>query len=224
MKGFIATSLLDWPGKVSAVVFLPGCNLRCPFCHNHPLVLRPDTLPDIPLDTVLASIRKHRGWVDGVVITGGEPTVYPGLEAVISAIRETGLPVRLDTNGTRPDVLNSLIAKGLIEAVAMDIKAPLKATAYGRAAGVNVDVAKILESIGILTGSGLDVSFRATVVPGLHDEAAVSRMARAVAGRLTLQNFRPDDALDPDFRRILPFTPDEFRRLLDAAGKTARGR
>ena len=211
VKGFIESSFLDWPGKVAAVLFLPGCNFRCPFCHNPSLVLRPDSVQDIPLAKVLSSLRAHQGWVDGVVVTGGEPTVFSGLEPLLTRLKGDGLLVKLDTNGSRPEILKALMARGLVDAVAMDIKAPLEAGIYSRAAGVPVDIAAIAESIKVLIESGLELTFRATVVPGIHDEAAVRAMAETLHGRgLALQNFRPDGVLDPAFSLLKPFGPAEF--------------
>ena len=218
IKGFIESSFVDWPGKVAAVLFLPGCNLRCPFCHNRDLVLNPQIFEDYPLETVISGLQEYEGWLDGVVITGGEPTLHPGLPSLLEALRETGLPLRLDTNGTRPDVLNSLIAQGLIDAAAMDVKAPLDPARYKLAAGTPVDVELVRESITLLAGSGLDVAFRTTVVPGMHDEEAVRAIVKELCGRpLTLQNFRPAETLAPLLTGVKPFSEQEFGRLKDAA-------
>ena len=214
IKGFIESSFTDWSGKVAAVLFLPGCNFRCPFCHNRDLVLTPRIFEDYPLETVIDGLRENEGWLDGVIITGGEPTIHPGLPGLMETIRETGLMLRLDTNGSRPDVLKSLIEQGLIDAAAMDVKAPLDAKRYSAASGVPVDVELIRESINLLAESGLEVISRTTVVPGLHDAESVRAIAGELGGRpLTLQNFRPADTLDPAFNGIKPFTDEEFSAL-----------
>jgi pyruvate formate lyase activating enzyme len=214
VKGLIESSFLDWPGRVAAVLFTPGCNFRCPFCHNAPLVLTPHEFEDIPLDCVLESLDGHAGWVDGVVVTGGEPTVWPGLTALLGALAGTGLPVKLDTNGSNPVTLKSLIDAGLVQAVALDVKAPLEPKSYRAAAGAGADVTKVAESVRVLLESGIETTFRATVVPGLHEEAGIRAMAGALSGRpLILQNFRPAGALDPEFRKIKPFSPEELRQL-----------
>ncbi len=219
IKGFIESSFTDWPGKVSAVLFLPGCNFRCPFCHNRDLVLTPHIFEDYPLESVLSGLREDEDWLDGVIITGGEPTIHPGLPGLMEALRETGLMLRLDTNGSRPDALKSLIAQGLIDAAAMDVKAPLDATRYSAAAGVPVDVGLVRESINLLAESGLEVAFRTTVVPGLHDAEAVKAIAGELGGRpLVLQNFRPADTLDQAFNGIKPFTEGEFKTLKECIG------
>jgi len=221
IKGFIEASFVDWPGRVASVVFLPGCNLRCPFCHNHPLVLNPGAVKDIPLDHVLARLKDHEGWVDGVVVTGGEPTVSPGLDGLLGRFKRLGLTVKLDTNGTRPEVIQRLIKEKLVDAVAMDVKAvPLAPYLYEKAAGSKVDLGAITDSILLLVGSPIEVTFRTTVVPGLHDSGAVKAIAEALHGRpLVLQNFRPDDALEPSYRHIRPFTPEEFDELQRAANR-----
>lgn len=218
IKGFIETSLLDWPGRIAAVVFLPGCNFRCPFCHNHGLVLRPDSVADVPVEAALESLRENTGWVDGVVVTGGEPTLSTGLEGLLRLFRAEGIGIKLDTNGSNPGVLARLIGGGFVDAVAMDIKAPLTRETYSLASGVEVDVTRIAASIASLNASGLEVTYRATVVPGLHDEDTVRAMASAVGGmRLVLQDFRPDDALAPEYRLIRPFGPDALARLQSVA-------
>jgi len=222
IKGFVESSFLDWPGRVAAVAFLPGCNFRCPFCHNRRLVLTPEKLEEFPLDGLLSSLASHEGWVDGLVVSGGEPTISPGLEGFLATVRGRSLAVKLDTNGSMPEVLIHLVKAGLLEAVAMDIKAPLTREAYSRAAGVPVDVCNILKSIDFLVECGIEAAFRATVVPGLHDEKAVREMAGALHGRrLLLQDFRPDDALDPAFREIRPFGPDRLKDLQCAADEAA---
>ena len=212
IKGFIESSFTDWPGKVAAVLFLPGCNFRCPFCHNRDLVLSPHIFEDYPLETIISGLREDEGWLDGVVITGGEPTIHPGLPVLMEALRETGLMLRLDTNGSRPDVLKSLIGQGLIDAAAMDVKAPLDAVSYSAAAGVGVDIGPVSESVRLLAESGLEVAFRTTVVPGLHDAESVMAIAGELGGRpLMLQNFRPADTLDPAFNGITSFNEKEFK-------------
>ncbi|MGC1401997.1 MAG: radical SAM protein, partial [Thermodesulfobacteriota bacterium] len=107
IKGFIETSFLDWPGKICAVLFLPSCNLRCPFCHNHELVLHPELLSPYPWDHIQKRLLALRSWLDGVCVTGGEPTLHPDLPELLGQIRHLGLLVKLDTNGTRPEVLDS---------------------------------------------------------------------------------------------------------------------
>ncbi len=213
IKGFIETSFLDWPGRICAVIFLGGCNFRCPYCHNPDLVLRPNELQEIPLERILEKLEAWRGWLDGVCVTGGEPTLNPELPVILRRIRERGWEIKLDTNGSRPQVLRALAEEGLVQAVSLDLKAPLRKEAYGRCAGVDPPLEEIRESISFLLRGFLNVEFRTTVVPGL----LTAQDLREIAGLLTpesryvLQGFRPNKTLDPEFQNLAP-SP---RELLD---------
>ncbi len=214
IKGFIEASFLDWPGRVASVVFLPSCNLRCPYCHNSGLVLTPDNFEEISIDGILSGIEENSGFIDGVVVTGGEPTVSGGLFELLERFRLIGVPVKLDTNGTMPELLEKILERGLVSAVAMDIKAPLTQEEYFRAAGREVDVTAIKESINLLLNARAEVFFRTTAVPALHDEDAIRRIMQEIPGHsLILQNFRPEDSLDPRYRKMLPFGAEEFEKL-----------
>ena len=149
IRGFIESTLLDWEGKVAAVVFLPGCNFRCGYCHARHLVEPMPSDEAIPLEAVLVSFRRQRGWLDGVVISGGEPTLHPGLLDFIRQFRAKGIAVKLDTNGSRPDVLERLLALGVLDYVAMDVKAPLDGK-YAEVARAPVDLDAIRRSIELL--------------------------------------------------------------------------
>lgn len=167
IHGFNKTTLLDYPGYVAATVFTGGCNFRCPFCHNGGLVLDPKSQKMIPEEEVFAYLKKRQGILDGVCITGGEATLQPDLQDFIKRIKELGYLVKLDTNGYRPEVLWALLREGLVDYVAMDIKASRKN--YARAAGVsNLDLARIEESVGILKSCEIPYEFRTTVVKGIH--------------------------------------------------------
>jgi pyruvate formate lyase activating enzyme len=211
IKGFVETSFVDWPGKVAAVLFVARCNFRCPFCHNHALVMNPDSLEDIPLTHIMARLAELEGWVDGVCVSGGEPTIHPRLPALIAQIKGRGLPVKLDTNGSRPRVLQALVEEGLVDCVAMDIKAPLDEISYARAAGAPVDLEKIRESLSFLKKGKVDYQFRTTVVPALHKEEDLLHLAHHLSGSssLTLQNFNPEDPLDSQLKGVQPY-PEEW--------------
>ena len=167
ISGLQKMTLLDYPGKVACTVFLQGCNFRCPFCHNSDLLGSegPETIPE---ETLLAFLKKRVGLLDAVCITGGEPTLQPGLEDLITKIKELGYLVKLDTNGNRPNVLKDLVGKGLIDYVAMDIKnSPEK---YGITAGVpNMTLSWVEESIRFLLAGNVDFEFRTTVADELHE-------------------------------------------------------
>jgi pyruvate formate lyase activating enzyme len=218
IKGFIEASFIDWPRKVASVVFLPSCNFRCPFCHNSGLILTPDDFEDFSLDGVMEEIETNAGFIDGVVVTGGEPTVSKGLFDLLERFSLMGVPVKVDTNGSKPEILEKALKNDLVSAVAMDIKAPLTAEEYSRAAGREIDISAIKESINLLLSSNVEVYFRTTVVPVLHDESSVRRIKQEIQGhKLILQNFRPAEALDPEYRKMMPFGSDDFEKLRKAA-------
>ena len=207
IKGFLETSFLDWPGKICSVLFLPHCNLRCPYCHNHSLVYHPERLTSFSIQEILDRLSSFKGWIDGICITGGEPTLHPNLPLLIREIRRKGFLVKLDTNGTHPRVLEKLVGEREFDYVAMDVKAPLDVVRYRRAAGVPVNLDLILESIDILKRGNIDYQFRMTVVPGIHKPEDVQTLADQLrAGkRLVLQNFNPENPLDPDLKGLFPF-------------------
>lgn len=171
ISGLQKTTLLDFPGLVASTIFLGGCNFRCPFCHNSEL-LDTSCLPEsgaLPLDQVLSFLKKRSHILQGVCITGGEPTLQPELETLIQSIRQLGLAVKLDTNGSRPDILRRLAQKDLLDYVAMDIKAGKRH--YPAAAGCPaLDLAPIEESISFLLQGTVPFEFRTTTVKGLHSE------------------------------------------------------
>ena len=218
IKGFIPSSFIEWEGKISCALFLPGCNFRCPFCHAGDLVLRPETLETISFDAVVRHLVDSKGWIDGVVISGGEPTLHPGLRPFIEALLEHVPAIRIDTNGTRPDILETLIGDGLIHCVGMDIKAPV-GDAYHRAAGGEVDLDAIAASIDLLREGGIRYEFRTTVVPGLHDGDAITAIAQMLGPgeTLILQQFAPLNCLDAAFLDARPYSRQQLREMADAA-------
>lgn len=221
IRGFIPVSMLDWPGKITAVVFLAGCNFRCPFCHNHGLVLTPTRLPLIPVEEVLKSVTSRTAWVDGITVSGGEPTIHPELPDLLRLFRDAGVAIKLDTNGTNPKMLERLIADGLINAVSMDVKAPLDDNEYSTMAGTRIDTSVIATSITILKSSRIDVTFRTTVVPRLVEEPEVAAIRNALGdvSRYVIQAFRNVDTLDRDLTTFDEFEPeriDEIRRRFEA--------
>jgi pyruvate formate lyase activating enzyme len=215
IKGFLEASFVDWPGKISAVLFLPGCNFRCPFCHNHPLLFHPEQYASIPLEAVLERLDDFLGWVDGICLTGGEPTLHRDLPALIRAVRDRGFAVKLDTNGSQPDLLERLIGDGAVDCIHMDVKAPLDPFSYRRATGTSVDLDLINRSIALLKAGAVEYAFRMTVVPTLHRLEDVSLLAGQLeAGeRFLLQNFNPENPLDPSLRTVVPYDPEVLRAL-----------
>ena len=216
IKGFIETSFVDWPGRSCAVVFTGGCNFRCPFCHNHPLVTRPQEMEDIGPEKVLSRLEGLKKWLGGVCVTGGEPTLHKGLPGLLARLKGAGFAVKLDSNGTNPGMLAELIGRGLVDMIDMDVKAPLDdEEAYARAAGVRPDLAAVRESVSLLAASPVPHRFRMTVVPGLHRREDIRRWRAGLppGAEVKLQNFRPGETLDPSFSSLTPFTAEEFAGL-----------
>ena len=194
IHGFNKTTLLDYPEHIAATVFTGGCNFRCPFCHNGELVLDPAGQPLIPEEEVLAYLKKRQGILQGVCVTGGEPTLQKDLREFLKKIKELGYPIKLDTNGYRPGVLWKLLQEKLIDYVAMDIKASREN--YARAAGLkNMDLSRIEESVGILKSSGISYEFRTTVVKGIHTVEEFEDIGRWIAGCPVyyLQNYEENE-------------------------------
>jgi pyruvate formate lyase activating enzyme len=213
IKGFIETSFLDWKDHLSSVLFTGGCNFRCPFCHNSDLVLNHGRMVDIPEEQIRASLRKFRKWVDRVVITGGEPTLQPGLAPFAERLKQDGYKIKLDTNGSHPDIVKGLVARGLIDCIAMDIKGPTMV--YERWCGTSVDRDRIEESIDFIMEGRVDYEFRMTVVPFLHKESDIYEAAERVRGarRFFVQAFVARNTLNPAFANIKPFSPDRMIRI-----------
>jgi len=223
IRGFLSNTLIDWEGKIAAEIFLSGCNFRCPFCHSAILVLGCD-LERIPLQSVLNCIKSEQGWIDGVVISGGEPTLEPELEVLCTELKSYGLAVKIDTNGTAPDVIRKLISLGLIDCVSLDVKAPLDSR-YGAATGVeNPPIDKIKQTIELLERSSLsgrgqlpaiDYEFRTTVVPTLHGRSALEDIAKSLTGgkEWVLQQFNPKHCLNAEYEKIKPYDLNFLREV-----------
>ncbi len=213
IKGLQKTSLIDYPGKLASVIFVGGCNFRCPFCHNAELVLNPEKMPGISEEEVLAFLKSRKGWVEGVVITGGEPTIHRELPYFIEKVREIGIPVKLDTNGTNNVMLRQLIKAGFLDYIAMDIKAPpskyeaAAGMSAASAAGLSCGLIDIKESVKDIMSSGLKYEFRTTVVPRLHKEADIIEIGQWLKGadKFVLQQFRPMTPIDTDYRIEKPY-------------------
>ncbi|MGO9569044.1 MAG: anaerobic ribonucleoside-triphosphate reductase activating protein [Desulfomonilaceae bacterium] len=215
IKGFIHTSFIDWPGKVCSVIFLQGCGFRCPTCHNESLVKKSGSMPDYPLDSILSFLDSRRKWIDGITVTGGEPTFRPTLPDLLTCFRQRSVKIKLDTNGSNPRMLESLIDSGLVDAVYMDVKAPLSSAKYSVVTGVQIDVDLIKRSIAILKCSGLEVAFRTTVIPSLVEEAELAEIRHSLGDvqRYLVQAFRNVDTLRADFAGREEFGQERIDRM-----------
>lgn len=215
IKGFLETSFLDWPGKIASVLFLPSCNFRCPFCQNAPLVLKPQHLKTWPLPEVLQRIKELKDWIDGVCITGGEPTLQETLPDFIRIFKKRNLLVKLDTNGSYPHMIENLLKENLVDAIAMDVKAPLEEISYARLTGVPVDLKSIKKSIDVIRKSSIEKIFRITVVPKMLTEEDIYRVAEGLypLNRLVLQQFSPENTLDSKLKHERPWPQEKFEQV-----------
>jgi pyruvate formate lyase activating enzyme len=221
--GFIKTSLLDWDGHVVSSIYLPGCNFRCPFCHNRDVVLDPDSFEEVPFSEVEEYVRSNSEFLDGVVVTGGEPTVHRDLPELLRKLKALGTKVKLDTNGTNPDMLQDVLRAGLVDYVAMDIKAPLNEK-YEDLAGVSVPLDKVKQSIEILERSGIDHEYRTTVVPILLTLQDIEAIAAYIGGapKLALQQFKPEHTLDPNLSVVRPYSRAAMLGMAETAKRYVR--
>jgi len=205
LAGFQKMTLIDYPGKIATTVFTVGCDFRCPFCHNPELVVpSAETLAEARgKDSEFFSfLATRQGKLDGVCITGGEPTLQKDILPFMRKIREMGFSVKLDSNGSNPDILSEAFREGLVDYVAMDIKnGPDR---YAETVGVSVDIVKIRESIRLIMESGLRYEFRTTVVPGIHTEEDFEGIAELIDGakEYYIQEFRDVKLLDPGLAKI----------------------
>jgi pyruvate formate lyase activating enzyme len=210
-KSLYRVSLLDYPGKVSAIAFVGGCNFRCGFCYNRDLVLNPQGLPSIPGEEVLGYLDANRDWLDGLVLTGGEPTLHPELPSFLEKVKRLGFSVKLDTNGSNPKMLAELIEKHLVDYVAMDVKAPLVEEKYQAVIGTQANgmLKEVEKSIELLRNSnGIDYEFRTTVVPGLTSKEDIALIAERISGakRFYMQQFKADGShVDEKYSHVVPY-------------------
>jgi len=223
-------SLLDYPGHLAAIVFIEGCNFRCPFCYN-PMLVWPRVSklpyqkdrPQISKDDLFVFLKKRKGKLEAVVITGGEPTMSKDLPQLIKKIKDMGYLIKLDTNGTNPDMLALLIKNNLFDYVAMDIKA--SENKYSQATGVRADLSRIKKSIKILIDGNLAYEFRTTVVPGLIDKDDIKKMGEMIRGaeKWYIQQFQNNTELvDQSFKKTKPYSRKELKKMVDLGKKYVR--
>lgn len=210
--GLQRCSLIDYPGRACAIIFTIGCNFRCPYCHNPELV---DETADVLSEAeVLSFLKKRRGLLEAVTITGGEPTVHADLASFVARIKSLGFLVKLDTNGTNPNALANLCERRLVDYVAMDIKAPL--AKYAATVARPVDLVRIQESIRFLITGTVPYEFRTTVVKALLAPEDIRGIGELINGAHTyyLQKFVPTKLLNPAFIRKTTYSDGEYRNLL----------
>lgn len=221
IRAMIETSLIDWDGRITTVLFFDKCNFMCPFCQNWDLILHPEKYPRIEWHDIRTRLLAKKKWVDGVVLTGGEPLMNrTEVFDTVHRIRKIGFPVKIDTNGAYPDTLEALIETKAVDYVAMDIKAPLDER-YSQAAGKRIDIKQIQRSVNILLKESIDYEFRTTCVPGIIDESAIADIGNTIKGakRWILQQYVPENAYLEEYRRLKQLTEREKNRLLKIAAK-----
>jgi pyruvate formate lyase activating enzyme len=218
IKGFQGTSLLDFPGRIASLVFFGGCNLRCPYCHNPTLVLDPDQYPDYPLEALLEELQERRSFIDGVVISGGEPTLDPDMLLLLREIKGLALEVKLDTNGLAPTVLEQALAEGLVDYVALDLKTSVER--YGELHHSPVDTTALQDSIRLVLNGSVDYEIRTTCVPGLVEAADLEIMGQSIRGarHWVLQQFAPRHSMAEDWRDIQPHSSERLGEFAELAG------
>ena len=211
--GLQKVSLIDYPGEISSIIFLQGCNFKCPYCHNPELVDSKLFGPCLPEKDVLEFLKTRIGKIDAVTITGGEPTIQNDLIPFIKRIKKIGFAVKLDTNGSEPEVIKKLLSEKLLDFIAMDIKAPL--AKYEKIARVPLKTDSIRKSIKIILQANIPHEFRTTVVQSLIAENDILKIAKLISGarRYTLQKFVPTKTLDKKYLKVKQFSVDELERI-----------
>ena len=218
--GLQKLTLIDYPGKLATTVFLTGCNFKCGFCYSKELVL-PEEIkkqPKILEKDFFDFLKSRKELLEGVVVCGGEPCINKDLPVFIKKIKKMGYAVKLDTNGSNPDMLKSLIDKKLIDYVAMDIKGPFENEKYNKITSAKVDLNKIKKAMKIIKNSGIDYEFRTTLVPSLHTKKDIIQIAKDIspAKKYYLQNFRPEKTVDPKFEKIKPYSNKYILEIIKA--------
>jgi len=214
IAGLQKSTLIDYPDKIACIVFLAGCNFRCPWCYSAELVLplKIATQPRFLEKDILDFLRTRQGLLDGVVICGGEPTINKDLLLFLEKIKELGFATKLDTNGTNPKMLKELVERRLIDYVAMDIKSSLENPIYKNIFTENLKMEDVKESVEFLKNGRLDFEFRTTCVPGIHKKEEFLDIAKWIGGKNVkyyLQSFVGQKTIDPTFENVRPFE-DKF--------------
>lgn len=227
IAGFVKTSLIEWPGKISSVIFVAGCNFRCPFCQNSHLVdpQKIKKLKIYPEKIILKDLEKRRKFIDGVVVTGGEPTLQKDLICFLEKIKKLGLQTMIETNGSLPEVIANLIFRQLIDYIAVDYKIPLED--YPKILKSPTPIVNLKSCFKLIFQSGIPFEVRTTLVPTIHSQEILKKMGeeiKEIIGKRKsfiwyLQNFQSQNCLETKFGKIKPFTPVEMENFLKIVKK-----
>ncbi len=215
-KGLEKNSVIEWPGKIVSVAYVGQCNFRCPYCQNSDLVFRPDEIPTIEGEEVIEHLVSKRKWIDGLMITGGEPTLHSSLLNFCKKVKAENFDLGVETNGTNPEMLEKLIEENLVDYIGMDLKAPLETEKYEKAIGTSVEnvIEKIKKCMEILRRSDIDYEYRTTVVPEILELEDLERIAEEIEKdeKYYIQQFNPENTLEERFREIDPYEDEELKK------------
>lgn len=217
IAGLQKSSLIDYPEKIACIVFTQGCNFRCGYCHNPELFEKREPL--ISTEAFFEFLKTRINKLDGVVITGGEPTLQKDLKDFIIKIKELGFSVKLDTNGTNPDIIQNLIEKNLLDYIAMDIKAPL--SKYKNIVNIDINLENIQKSINLIMNSNIDYEFRTTVIKSQLNYNDFEEIGKLINGanRYYLQKFVPSKILDNNLIKEKTYTDENFKEIKNFLNK-----
>lgn len=219
IKGLQKTSVIDYPEKVCCVIFIGKCDFRCGYCHNRDLVLEYKELKTISEQELIDFLKKRKKWLDGVCITGGEPTIHKELVFFIENIKKLDYLVKIDTNGSNPDMLKTLIDKKLVDYIAIDIKGTLEK--YREITNSKINTEKIKKSIELIKNSNIDYEFRMTILPKFHSEQEIIKIGQLLKNskKFYLQQFRPSEKMiDSGFMKEKPYSIEQlnkFKKILE---------
>ena len=221
IKGMIESSFLDWDGKIVSTLYVPKCNFRCPFCHNWELVTKPEKFDTKPFHDIKAFLTENRDFIDGICLTGGEPALYSDLVEYSKKIKDLGMMIKLDTNGSVPKMVEKVFDRDLIDYIAMDIKAPLEQIKYNKLSGAKVNLKNIKNTIELIMDSGVDYEFRTTVVPTLLDFDDILSIAKSIDGakKYVLQQFVAEHTFSKKLRGIKIYNKEKIEAMIKAGSK-----
>lgn len=217
IKAFLETTLIDYEGKVSSMIFLPHCNFKCPYCHNKQLVMAPGTLETITEEKIFAYLNSRKNWIDAVVISGGEPTIHSDLPELCQKIKNLGFLVKVDTNGSCPKRIEQLISNKLVDCIAMDIKTSLDQERYKIATSTKWNINDIKKSIDLIKTME-NYEFRVTCVPEIVTKADLLNIAHYLntvhaTKAFYLQQFRPENLINPKLESLIPYSKEEMHQF-----------
>ena len=221
IAGFIKTTLLDWDGMVACTVYLAGCNLRCPYCHNKAIVVNADGAEAIDENSVLTYIENNSDFIDGVVVSGGEPLINKDLGKFLKKIKALGVKVKMDTNGMFPEMLDDLMGAGLVDMVAMDVKSSLSGDRYNAVAGADADIDAVKRSIRMIIDSGIDHEFRTTAVPVYVKEKDIEDICKNIKGakKYRIHQFRNKTTIADSLTVLDPYPESKLTEMAEIAKK-----